>query len=81
MATVGEALLVSVTSSKLAQEPLLMVHTSVTLLPGTNPVTVVVGEFMLVIDAPLAGPEMLHVPLPTLAAFPASLKVPLLHCS
>ena len=50
-ATVGDALLVSTTSSKLEHEPLLMVHLRVTLVPAARPVTVVVGDAVFVIVA------------------------------
>jgi hypothetical protein len=56
IATVGDALLVRTTSSKLEHEPLLIVHLRVTLVPAVSPVTVVVAELILVMTAPLAAP-------------------------
>ena len=81
MDTVGLALFVMVTSSKLVHDPFVMVHLRVTLFPAISPVTVVVGELMLVITAPLAAPTTVQVPVPGAAAFPASVKVDVLHCS
>ena len=81
MATVGSALFVNTTSSKLVHEPLLIVHLNVTLKPALRPVTVVVGELILVMTAPFAAPWMVQVPVPGAAAFPARVKVDVLHCS
>ena len=75
----GAALLVSTTSSKVEHEPLAMVHRRVTLKPAVNPVTVVVGELMLVIEAPFAAPWIVQVPTPGPAVFPASVKIEVLH--
>jgi hypothetical protein len=80
-AVVGSARLVNTTSSKLEHEPFEMVHRSVTLEPAESPVTVVVGELILVITAPLAAPWIVHVPVPTPGLFPASVKIAELHCS
>src|SRR5690606_39968564 len=63
------------------QDPLLIVQRRVTLFPAMSPVTVVVGELILVITAPLAAPCMVHVPVPTPGVFPTREKVWLLHCS
>jgi hypothetical protein len=79
--TVGDALLVSTTSSKLVHDPFVMVHLKVTLKPALRLVIVVVGELMLVITAPLAAPWTVQVPVPGAAAFPASVKIDVLHCS
>ena len=81
LATVGDALLVSTTSSKLVHEPFVMVHLKVTLLPALSPVTVVVAELMLVITAPFAAPWIVQIPVPTPGVLPARLKVLVLHCS
>ena len=81
LATVGVALLVSTTSSKLVQDPLVIVHLNVTLKPALRLVTVVVAELMLVITAPFAAPWMVQVPVPGAAAFHARVKVDVLHCS
>ena len=81
-ATVGVALLVKMTSSKLGvQIPLLIVQRNVTLDPAFNPVTVLVFEAAVVITAPFAAPTIVHNPELTVATFPASVKLPLLHCS
>src|SRR5210317_937511 len=84
-ATVGAALLVSTTSSKLGVHtaPLDIVHLKVTLLPAVKPVTFALKLFSspAVITAPFAAPWMLHVPVPLAGLLPASVKAPLLHCS
>ena len=80
-AVVGTALLVNTTSSKVEHDPLLIVHRNVTLLPDDKLVTVVVGEFILVITDPFAAPCIVHTPAPGPAAFPPRVKVPVLHCS
>jgi hypothetical protein len=72
---------VSTTSSKLVHDPFVIVHLNVTLKPAVRPVIVVVGELMLVITAPLAAPIIVQVPVPGAAAFPARVKVDVLHCS
>ena len=78
---VGDALLVSTTSSKLVHDPFVIVHLKVTLNPAVSPVIVVVGELMLVMVAPLSAPWIVQVPVPGPAALPASVKLELLHCS
>ena len=78
---VGVALLVSTTSSKLVQDPLVIVHLSVTLLPEVRPVTGLLAEEGVVIVAPFAAPWMLQTPVPVTAVFPAKVKFPVLHCS
>ena len=78
---VGDALLVSTTSSKLVHDPFVIVHLKVTLNPAVSPVIVVVGELMLVMVAPLAAPWIVQVPVPGAAAFPARVNVDVLHCS
>ena len=79
MALVGKALFVNITSSKFEQLPLVMVHLKVTTLPALRPVTVVVGEVVLVM---VAAPDWtVHNPVPITAAFPARVKVLVLHCS
>jgi hypothetical protein len=83
-ATVGVALLVNVTSEKLgAQTPLAIVHLNVTLNPAVRPVTVALNKFSspTVIEAPLAAPGIVQVPTPETGLLPASVKLPLLHCS
>ena len=79
VAIVGNASLVSTTSSKVEQDPFAIVHRSVTLEPAFNPVTVVVGELILVITAPLAAPWMVQVPVPGPAAFADIVKIDVLH--
>ena len=79
-AAVGGALLVSMTSSKLEQDPLAIVQRSVTLDPAFRPVTVVVAELILVITAPFAAPWTVQVPVPGPAALPARMNVEVLHC-
>ena len=73
--------MVNTTSSKLTQDPLVMVHLSVTLLPDVNPVTVLVGEFAFEMIEPFADPITLHNPVPVTAALAAKVKLPVLHCS
>ena len=68
---VGVALFVNTTSSKLVQDPLVMVQRKVTVLPGINPVTALVGEEGVLTLAPFAAPIMDHAPVPVTAAFPA----------
>ena len=80
-ATGGVALLVRVTSSKLAHEPFVIVHRNVTLVPAVRPVTVVVAELILVMTAPFAAPWMVQVPVPTTGVLPARVKVLFVHCS
>ena len=75
------ALLVSITSSKLVHDPLVIVHLNVTLLPAVRPVTVLVADEGVVTVAPLAAPIMLQAPVPVTGTFPAKVKLPLLHCS
>ena len=78
-AVVGSALLLRMISScVLAQGPLVIVHLSVALPPGAMPVTVVVGELVLVI---VAVPEIkIHKPVPGVAAFALIVNVLVLHC-
>ena len=73
--------MVNTTSSKVVHDPLVIVHLKVTLFPAVRPVSVVVGELMLVITDPLAAPWIVHTPVPGPAAFPARVKVDVLHCS
>src|SRR5690606_3807280 len=80
-AAVGGALLVSTTSSKVEHDPLAIVQRSVTLDPAVSPVTVVVGELILVITAPFAAPWNVQVPVPGPAALPARVKNDVLHCA
>ena len=80
-ATVGKARLVSTTSSKLEHDPFPIVQRSVTLNPAVSPVTVVVAELLLVINAPLEAPCTVHVPVPTPGVFPPRVNVLVLHCS
>jgi hypothetical protein len=77
MRTVGSALFVSTTSSVDVHVPLVIVHLSVALVPTGTPVTVEVADDGVVIVAvPLTT---LHTPVPVEAAFPASVKDPLLQ--
>ena len=79
MDTVTAALLVSSTSSKVLQLPLVIVHLNVALLPAAKPVTVLVFEVgVVIVTAPL---NTLHNPVPVVAALPANVKLPLLHCA
>jgi hypothetical protein len=78
-ATGGVALLVRVTSSKLAHEPFVIVHLNVTLFPAVRPVTVLTSDEGVVTVAPFAAPMMLHDPVPVTGAFPISEKSPKLH--
>ena len=78
---VGVALFLNITSSKLVQDPFVIVHLSVTLLPEVRPVTGLLAEEGVVITAPLADPIMLQTPVPVTAVFPAKVKFPVLHCS
>ena len=73
--------MVSTTSSKLAHEPLVIVHLKVTLLPAVRPVTVLISEPGVVMLAPFADPITLHNPVPVAGAFAAKVKLPVLHCS
>src|SRR5258706_230378 len=78
-ATVTAALLVNSTSSKVLQLPLVIVQRKVALLPAAKPVTVLVFEVgVVIVTAPL---NTLHKPVPVVAAVPASVKLPLLHCT
>src|SRR5688572_908515 len=54
-AATGASSFLSTTSSNVEHEPLEMVHLSVTLNPGSRPVTVVFAKLILVIEAPLAA--------------------------
>ena len=59
------------------QPPLLIVHLNVVLAPTVKPVTVVVGELILVIvPVPLTT---LHVPTPLVALLPDNIAVVVLH--
>jgi hypothetical protein len=81
---VGKMRLVSTTSSILGvQTPLLIVHRNITLLPKVRPVTVLLLVVDDVIFAPFAAPTIVHAPepVPTTGTLPASVKLPLLHCS
>ena len=61
------------------QLPLLIVQRKVALLPAVTPVTVVVGLVVFVI---VAVPAItVQVPVPTVGAFAAIVKVLVLHCS
>ena len=71
--------MVKTTSSKVEHDPLAIVHLSVTLKPAVSPVTVVVGELILVIRAPFAAPWIVQVPVPGVAALPVRVKVDVLH--
>ena len=73
--------MVNTTSSKVEQDPLLIVHLNVTLFPDDKLVIVVEGELILVITDPFAAPCIVHTPAPGPATFPPRVKVPVLHCS
>jgi len=77
-ATVTAASLVSTTSSKVLQLPLVIVHLKVAVLPEAKPVTVLVFDVgVVIVTAPLT---ILHDPEPVVAAVPAKVNVLLLHC-
>ena len=76
---VGNALFVITTTSDVEHDPLLIVHLSVTLVPETTPVTVVVPELTLVMVA--APASIVHTPTPGAALLAANTKVDVLHCS
>ena len=79
LATVTAALLVSNTSSKVLQLPLVIVQRNVAVLPEAKPVTVLTFEVgVVIVTAPLTT---LHNPVPVVAAVPANVNVPLLHCA
>ena len=74
---VGAASFVNVTLLVVLQVPFTIVQLNVAVLPEGSAVTVDVAECMLVIVAvPLTTAQ---VPVPTDAAFPARVKLPLLH--
>ena len=57
---------------------MVIVHLSVAVLPEANPVTVLVFDVgVVIVTAPLTT---LHKPVPVVAAKPAKVKFPLLHC-
>ena len=59
------------------QTPFVTVHFKVAELPAATPVTVVAGEFGVVMEAvPLTT---VHTPVPGLGLFAAIVKSPLLH--
>ena len=71
--------MVMITSSEVLQLPLLIVQRNVALLPAARPVTVLVFEAgVVIVTAPLTT---LHKPVPVVAALPAKVKLPLLHCT
>ena len=78
METVARLLLVRITSSELGvQAPLLIVHRKVALVPTVTPVIPLVGEAGVVIPA---APEIkVQTPEPVPGAFPAKVKVVVLH--
>lgn len=77
-AVVACASFFNTTSSVEEHVPLVIVQRSVALVPAGTPVTPEVAEEGVVMVAvPLTT---LHVPVPTLAVLPASVKEPLLHC-
>ena len=79
MDTVTAALLVNSTSSNVLQLPLVIVHLNVALLPAAKPVTVLTFEVgVVIVTAPL---WILQAPVPVVAAVPAKVKLPLLHCA
>ncbi len=82
-AMLGGAVFVKVTSSKVAAQtlPLLIVQRRVTLAPADRPVTPLVFDVGVVITAPLAGPTIVHNPVPGDGAFPDNVKLPVSHCS
>ncbi len=78
MDTVTAVLLVNSTSSNVLQLPLVIVQRNVAVLPAARPVTVLTFEVgVVIVTAPLT---MLHKPVPVVAALPANVKLPLLHC-
>ena len=72
--------MVSTTSSvEVGQLPLAIVQRNVALVPSGTPVTPEVAEDGVVMVAvPLTT---VHVPVPVVGAFPASVNEPLLHCA
>ena len=78
---VGVALFVNTTSSKLVQDPLVMVHLNVTLFPAVRPVTVLVADDGVVTTAPLAAPITVQAPVPVTGAFADKVKFAVLHNS
>lgn len=80
-AVVGVVLFVSVTSSKLVHDPFVMVHRRVTLCPASSPLTWLVADVGVTILAPLAGPTIVHWPVPVTGTLPARVNVPSLHFS
>ena len=76
---VGAMSFVNVTLLVVLHVPFTIVQLNVAVLPEGTAVTVDVAECMLVIVAvPLTTAQ---VPVPTDAAFPARVKLPLLHCA
>jgi hypothetical protein len=77
LATVGDALFVSVTLLADEHAPLVIVHVNVAVVPTGTPVTPDVGEDAVVIVAvPIVT---VHKPVPTDGVLPASVKLPLLQ--
>ena len=71
--------MVIITSSNVLQLPFVIVHRKVALLPAASPVTVLVFDVgVVIVTAPLT---ILHKPVPVVAAVPAKVKLPLLHCT
>jgi hypothetical protein len=58
-----------------------IVHLTVTELPGIKPVTALVADEGVVTTAPLAAPIIFHAPVPVTAALAASVKFAVLHNS
>jgi hypothetical protein len=82
-AALGVWLFVSTTSSALVHAPLVTVHLTVTVNPALSPVTVLVGDVLSVIVAPLAAPTIVHNPeaVPGAAGSAANVKLAVLHNS
>lgn len=77
-ATVGRASLVTATSSVLElQNPLLMVHLSIVVVPGANAVIPVEDKVgVVMVQVPLT---ILHTPVPVMGALPLKLAAEVLH--
>ena len=75
--------MVSVTSSKLVQAPLVTVHLKVTLNPAVRPVTVLVSDVGVVMVAPFGTPTKVHSPVALTGegVSAASVKFGVLHSS
>ncbi len=70
--------MVNITSSNVLHVPFVIVQRKVALLPAANPVTVLTSLVgVVIVTAPLVT---VHNPVPVVAARPANVNDPLLHC-